>query len=75
MPHILVAGKLHPAGLARLKQAPGVTFTLVEEVSVESYLPHLAEADAVVIRTQPMTAETIAAGAEAQDRVAPRRGL
>lgn len=60
MPHILAAGKLHPAGVDRLKQAVGFTFTLVEEVSVESYLPHLAEADAVVIRTQPMTAETIA---------------
>jgi D-3-phosphoglycerate dehydrogenase len=60
MPHILVAGKLHPAGVERLKQAQGFTFTLVEEVSVESYLPHLAEAEAVVIRTQPMTAETIA---------------
>jgi D-3-phosphoglycerate dehydrogenase len=60
MPHILVAGKLHPAGVERLKQAQGFTFTLVEEVSVESYLPHLPEAEAVVIRTQPMTAETIA---------------
>lgn len=60
MPHILAAGKLHAAGVERLKQAQGFTFTLVEEVSVESYLPHLAEADAVVIRTQPMTAETIA---------------
>ena len=60
MPHILAAGKLHAAGVERLKQAQGFTFTLVEDVSVESYLPHLAEADAVVIRTQPMTAETIA---------------
>jgi D-3-phosphoglycerate dehydrogenase / 2-oxoglutarate reductase len=60
MPHILAAGKLHAAGVERLKQAQGFTFTLVEEVSVESYLPHLAEADAVVIRTQSMTAETIA---------------
>ncbi len=61
MAHILIAGKLHPAGLERLKQAKDVTFTLVEEVSVESYLPHMAEADAVVLRTQPMTAEVIAA--------------
>ncbi len=60
MPHILVAGKLHPAGLARLKQADGFTFTLVEEVSLASYLPHLPEADAVILRTQPMTAEAIA---------------
>ena len=60
MPHILAAGKLHAAGIDRLTQAEGFTFTLVEEVSVESYLPYLAEADAVVIRTQPMTAESIA---------------
>lgn len=60
MPHILVAGKLHPAGIARLKQAEGFTFTLVEEVSLASYLPHLPEADAVILRTQPMTAEAIA---------------
>lgn len=61
MPHILIAGKLHPAGLERLKRAEGVTHTLVDEVSLESYLPHLGEADAVVLRTQPMTAEVIAA--------------
>ena len=48
MPYVLVAGKLHPAGLERLKQAQGVSFTLVEEVSIESYLPHLPEADAVM---------------------------
>lgn len=61
MPHILVAGKLHPAGIARLAAAPGVTFTLVEEVSLESYLPHVGAADAVVLRTQPMTAAVVAA--------------
>lgn len=62
MPHILIAGKLHPAGLALLEATPGVTFTHVEEISEQSYAPHMAEADAVVIRTQPMTAATIAAG-------------
>lgn len=61
MPHILVAGKLHPAGLDRLKAAADITFTLVEEISLDSYLPHVGEADAVVLRTQPMTAEVIAA--------------
>lgn len=61
MAHILVAGKLHPAGVARLKQAgDGVSFTLVDEVSLDSYLPHVGDADAVVLRTQPMTAEVIA---------------
>ena len=61
MAHILVAGKLHPAGIERLKAAEDVTFTLVDEVSLESYLPHVGAADAVVLRTQPMTAEVIAA--------------
>ena len=61
MPHILVAGKLHPAGIERLKTAADVHFTVVEEVSLESYLPHVGGADAVVLRTQPMTAEVIAA--------------
>ena len=60
MAHILVAGKLHPAGIERLKAAEDVTFTLVDEVSLESYLPHVGAADAVVLRTQPMTAEVIA---------------
>lgn len=61
MPHILVAGKLHPAGLERLKSAADTSFTLVDEISLESYLPHVGEADAIVLRTQPMTAEVIAA--------------
>ncbi|MCX7350695.1 MAG: 3-phosphoglycerate dehydrogenase, partial [Alphaproteobacteria bacterium] len=61
MPHILIAGKLHPAGIERLKTATDMTYTLVDEVSRESYLPHVAKADAVVLRTQPMTAEVIAA--------------
>jgi len=60
MPHILVAGKLHQAGIERLKQAQGFTFTLVEEISLESYRPHVGDADAVVLRTQPMTAEVVA---------------
>jgi D-3-phosphoglycerate dehydrogenase len=60
MPHVLVAGKLHPAGLERLKLADGFTSTLVQDVSVESYVPHLGQADAVLLRTQPMTAETVA---------------
>jgi D-3-phosphoglycerate dehydrogenase / 2-oxoglutarate reductase len=60
MPHILVAGQLHPAGLALLKSTPGVTFAYVEEVSEQSYAPLIGEADGLVIRTQPMSAATIA---------------
>lgn len=61
MPHVLVAGKIHQAGLAVLHQAEGITLTQVQEVSVESYAPYLADADALLIRTQPLTAKEIAA--------------
>lgn len=60
MPHILLAGKLHPAGLRLLDATPDVTYTHVEEVSEASYQPHLADADAVVIRTQPMSEASVA---------------
>ena len=61
MPHVLVAGKLHTAGIERLKTAKDVSYTLVDDISLESYMPHVGEADAVVLRTQPMTADVIAA--------------
>ncbi len=60
MPHLLIAGKLHPAGLAVLEAAEGVTYDYVEDVSEHSYAPMIGKADALVIRTQPLSAETLA---------------
>ena len=60
MPHILIAGKLHPSGFALLDAEAGVTWDYVEEVSEQSYAPLIAEADALVIRTQPLSAATVA---------------
>ena len=60
MPHLLVAGKLHPSGLDLLRSAPEVSFDYVEEISEPSYQAHLARADALVIRTQPLSAASIA---------------
>lgn len=60
MPHILVAGKLHPSGIALLDAAPGVTFDYVEDVSEASYAPLIPAADGLVIRTQPLSAPTVA---------------
>lgn len=62
MPHILVAGKLHPSGVALLESAKGITFDYVEEVSEPSYAPLIGKADALVIRTQPLSAATVAQG-------------
>lgn len=60
MPHILVAGKIHPSGMALLQNAPGITYDYVEEVSESSYAPLISKADGLVIRTQPCSAATIA---------------
>jgi len=59
MAHVLVAGKLHPSGLALLEQAEGITFDHVEEISEAAYRPYLEQADAVVIRTQPLSAASV----------------
>ena len=60
MPHVLVAGKLHPSGMALLESAADVTFDYVEEVSEPSYAPLIDRADGLVIRTQPLSAATVA---------------
>jgi D-3-phosphoglycerate dehydrogenase / 2-oxoglutarate reductase len=62
MPHILVAGKLHPSGIALLESAKGVTFDYVQEVSEPSYASLIDKADGLVIRTQPLSAATVARG-------------
>jgi D-3-phosphoglycerate dehydrogenase len=75
MPHILVAGKLHPAGLALLEHAKSLGFThdYIEEISEPSYAPLIDKADALVIRTQPMSASTVARGTRLQ--VVSRHGV
>jgi len=62
MTRLLVAGKLHPSGEARLRElvARGVSVDYVLEVSEASYAPLIHKADALVIRTQPLSATTIA---------------
>jgi D-3-phosphoglycerate dehydrogenase len=62
MPHLLVAGKLHPAGVALLQRlrSDGYSYDYVEEVSEASYAPLIDRADALVIRTQPLSASTVA---------------
>ena len=59
MPHVLVAGKLHPSGIALLKARADVTFDYVEEISEPSYAPLIGAADGLVIRTQPLSADTV----------------
>jgi D-3-phosphoglycerate dehydrogenase len=60
MPHVIVAGKIHDDGLAVLRSAPGVTLDYVDSAAPDAYVPFAAKADAVLIRTQPMTAAVVA---------------
>lgn len=62
MTHLLIAGKLHPTGEAMLKELParGVSVDYVQEVTEASYAGLIGKADALVIRTQPLSASTIA---------------
>lgn len=73
MPHVLVAGKIHPSGITLLREAKDVTFDLVEEVSEPSYAPLIARADALVLRTQPLGAATVAQAG--QLRLVSRHGV
>ena len=73
MPRILVAGKIHADGLAVLNSAPGMVIDYVEEVSAASYEPLLPMADALLIRTQPLSAAFIA-GAP-QLKIVSRHGV
>ena len=73
MPHVLVAGKIHPAGIELLRSAPGFTVELISPVSVDSYAPFLPQADALLIRTQPLTAVEIASAR--QLKIVSRHGV
>ena len=52
MPHVIVAGKLHPSGHALLDAAPGLTVHYIDEISEESYAAHIHDADALLWRRQ-----------------------
>ena len=73
MPHVLVAGRIHQAGIDVLRAAPGITYDLVDEVSTDSYAPKMPEADALLIRTQPLPASVIATAPRL--RVVSRHGI
>ena len=61
MPHLLVAGKLHPTGVNRIFELKkeGYSVTYIEDISENSYSSLISDADALVIRTQPLSSETL----------------
>ncbi len=60
MSHIVVAGPLHASGRTLLDMAQGVRVTYIQETSEESLAANIEDADAVLLRTQPMTESTVA---------------
>ena len=72
MPHVLVAGRIHDSGLVLL-EAAGFTVRRIDEVSTASYAPFMSEADALLIRTQPLTAREIASANRL--RIVSRHGV
>ena len=51
MPHIVVAGKLHAAGLALLDQAAGVSYDYVPDADPSAYLKVLPRAAKAAVST------------------------
>jgi len=73
MPHIVVAGKLHEAGLALLDQAAGVSYDYVPDADPSAYLKVLPRAEGLVLRTQPLRDVDIAAAPNLQ--IVSRHGV
>ncbi|PBB24398.1 hydroxyacid dehydrogenase [Mesorhizobium sp. WSM4307] len=73
MPHVLIAGRLHPSGIALLDATPGVTYDYVEDVSEPSYAPLIDQAEGLVLRTQPLSGATVARASKL--RIVSRHGV
>ena len=54
MPHILIGGRIHEAGLALLSAAPGISFDMVDDMTSVEVRPLLEATDAILVRTQPL---------------------
>jgi D-3-phosphoglycerate dehydrogenase / 2-oxoglutarate reductase len=73
MPHIIVADPIHPDGLARLAEAPGVTFEHPGNAPAGSLAERLRHADGLIVRGTPVD-EALLAGA-GRLRVVCRHGV
>jgi D-3-phosphoglycerate dehydrogenase len=70
---VLIAGKVHRAGVDLLRQRPDVEIELIEAVTSEAYLPSLPRANAVLLRTQPLTAADLASASNL--KIVSRHGV
>ncbi len=51
MPHILLTGRIHPAGMAMLESRPDVTLESIDNPTEADFAARLPRADALIVRT------------------------
>lgn len=73
MPHVLIAGKIHPDGVALLRSRDGLTVEDMTDMSAEAFVARLPEADALLIRTAPLPAAAVERATKL--RVVSRHGV
>lgn len=73
MPHILVAGAIHPDGMALLEGRADATIEVIEQPTADDFRARLPDADALAIRTAPLPADAVEAAARL--KVVARHGV
>jgi D-3-phosphoglycerate dehydrogenase len=73
MPRVFVVDKVHPSGLALLRQRAGITVETLEAPTPATLLEGARAADGIVIRTSPLPGEAIAAASHL--KVVSRHGV
>ena len=59
MPHILLTGKIHPAGMALLEARPDVTLESIDNPTEADFAARLPKADALIVRTAEVPAAAL----------------
>ena len=73
MTHVLIAGRMHEAGLKLLQAVPRMTIQIVDGMGADDFAPLLPKTEALLIRTQPLTAAMIASAP--QLKIVSRHGV
>jgi len=73
MPHVLIAGALHPDGMALLEARADLSVEVIERATPDDLRARLPEADALAIRTVALPEDAVAAAARL--KVVARHGV
>ncbi len=73
MPHVLVVGRIHNAGLAVLRSRPGLTFHMMLSTTEPEIIAQAPDADAILVRTARLSAATLDAAPRL--RIVSRHGV